>query len=139
MAYYQNNSQRSNDEVRFDLMEHIGVLSMKDSGWTREVNIVSWNGAPAKVDIREWNPEHSRMSRGITLFEEEAETLTKALARRYGLRLKEDKEPARRQFFNEENDRSFVNEKQPAVMQKQGTEAVPMSEITQACVEECIS
>lgn len=86
MAYNQNYSQRSNDRVRFDLMEHIGVLARKDNGWTKEVNIVAWNGGKAKVDIREWDPEHSRMTKGITLLEEEAETLAKSLARRYGLR-----------------------------------------------------
>ena len=86
MAYNQNYSQGSNDKVRFDLMEHIGVLAKKDNGWTKEVNIVAWNGGKAKVDIREWDPDHARMTKGITLFEEEAETLVKALARRYGLR-----------------------------------------------------
>ena len=86
MAYNQNYSQRSNDEVHFDLMEHIGVLGRKDNGWTKEVNIVAWNGGKAKVDIRDWGPDHDRMSRGITLFEEEAENLVKALAHRYGLR-----------------------------------------------------
>ncbi len=85
MAYRQNNSQRRSDEVRFDLMEHIGVLSRKDNGWTREVNIVSWNSGPAKVDIREWDPDHERMTRGVTLFEDEAEKLAKVLANRYGL------------------------------------------------------
>ena len=86
MAYNQNYSQRSNDKVRFDLMEHIGVLAQKDNGWTKEVNIVAWNGGRAKVDIREWDPDHARMTKGITLLEEEAETLVRALARRYGLR-----------------------------------------------------
>ena len=38
------------------------------------------------MDIREWDPDHARMTKGITLFEEEAETLVKALAHRYGLR-----------------------------------------------------
>lgn len=86
MAYNQNYTQKRNDEVRFDLMEHIGVLGKRDNGWTKEVNIVAWNGGRAKVDIREWDPDHARMTKGITLFEEEAETLAKALARRYGLR-----------------------------------------------------
>lgn len=86
MAYNQSYSQGSNDKVRFDLMEHIGVLAKKDNGWTKEVNIVAWNGGKAKVDIREWDPDHARMTKGITLFEEEAETLVKALAHRYGLR-----------------------------------------------------
>ena len=85
MAYRQNNSQGRNDQVRFDLMERIGVLSRKENGWTREVNIVAWNDGPGKVDIREWDPDHKRMTRGVTLFEDEAEKLTKILARRYGL------------------------------------------------------
>ena len=89
MAYRQNDSQGRNDRVRYDLMERIGVLSRKDNGWTREVNIVSWNDGPGKVDIREWDPDHKRMTRGVTLFEDEAERLTKVLARRYGLRLSE--------------------------------------------------
>ena len=87
MAYNQNYSQRNNnDEVHFDLMEHIGVLGTKDNGWTKEVNIVAWNGGRAKVDIRDWDPDHARMTKGITLFEKEAENLVKVLARRYGLR-----------------------------------------------------
>ena len=89
MAYRQNDSQSRNDRVRYDLMERIGVLSRKDNGWTREVNIVAWNDNPGKVDIREWDPDHKRMTRGVTLFEDEAERLTKVLARRYGFRLTE--------------------------------------------------
>ena len=85
MAYRQNNSQDRSDKVRFDLLERIGVLSRKENGWTREVNIVAWNDGPGKVDIRDWNSDHNRMTRGITLFEDEAENLTKVLARRYGL------------------------------------------------------
>lgn len=85
MAYRQNNSQGRNDQIRYELLERIGVLSRKENGWTREVNIVSWNDNPGKVDIREWDPDHKRMTRGVTLFEDEAEKLTKVLARRYGL------------------------------------------------------
>jgi hypothetical protein len=61
------------------------VLGRKENGWTREVNIVAWNDGPGKVDIRDWDPDHKRMTKGITLFEDEAENLTKVLARRYGL------------------------------------------------------
>ena len=86
MAYNQNNAQRSSDNIHFDMMEHIGVLAKKDNGWTKEVNIVAWNGGKAKVDIREWDPNHERMTKGITLFEDEAEIMTRALARRYGVR-----------------------------------------------------
>lgn len=150
MAYRENNSQRRNDQVRFNLLEHIGVLSRKDSGWTREVNIVSWNGAPAKLDIREWNPEHERMSKGITLFEEEAETLTKLLMSKFGMRMNgvgytsreyapqenSSREDADRRYAAEEsgNDRSFFDsERQPEAVNN-----VPESsesEMTEAAVE----
>lgn len=48
----------------------------------KEVNLVSWNGAPAKVDIREWDGDMPR--RGIALTEAEAEALYKVLKGRYG-------------------------------------------------------
>ncbi len=76
----------NNTEVTFEIMEHIGVLDTYDNreqAWTKEVNIVSWNGGPAKIDIRDWSADHERMSRGITLTEEQAENLTKALSDRY--------------------------------------------------------
>ena len=81
----------NNTEVTFEIMEHIGVLDTYDNGeqaWTKEVNIVSWNSGPAKIDIRDWSADHERMSRGITLTEEQAEKLTKSLVERY--RAKED-------------------------------------------------
>ena len=92
MAYREYESQRNRnrdrDRIRYDLIEPIGVLSTRDNGWRREVNIVAWNGGAGKVDIREWDPNHERMTKGVTLFEEEAETLAIVLADRYGLRLK---------------------------------------------------
>ena len=130
MAYRENDSQRRNDSVRYDLKEHIGVLSIKDTGWAREVNIISWNGGTPKVDIREWNPKHERMSKGVTLFEEEAEMLTKLLARRYGLRLM-DGDHARREFIKDENDAPFTGKTEGAE-----PAAVPVSEVVAACVAE---
>lgn len=56
-------------EVTFELMEHIGVFGKDPKGWTREVNKVSWNNGPVKYDIRNWDEEHKRMSKGITLTE----------------------------------------------------------------------
>ena len=76
----------NNTEVTFEIMEHIGVLDTYDNReqpWTKEVNIVSWNGGPAKIDIRDWSADHERMSRGITLTEEQAEKLAMNLAQRY--------------------------------------------------------
>jgi hypothetical protein len=85
MAVY-NGSNANNDaqgrDIEFKLVEKLGVLDTHKSGWAREVNIVAWNGKPPKFDIRDWDPDHERMSRGITLHEREAIKLAKILVQR---------------------------------------------------------
>lgn len=62
----------------FQIVESICVIS-EHNGWTKELNIVSWNHREPKFDIREWNNDHTKMTKGITLNEEEAERLYMAL------------------------------------------------------------
>ena len=62
-------------ELKFEITERIGVLSENAKGWTKELNKVSWNEREPKCDLGEWNPDHSRMGKGITLTDEEVETL----------------------------------------------------------------
>ena len=62
-------------ELKFEITERIGVLSENAKGWTKELNKISWNEREPKYDLREWNPDHSRMGKGITLTDEEVETL----------------------------------------------------------------
>ena len=62
-------------ELKFEITERIGVLSENAKGWTKELNKVSQNEREPKYDLREWNPDHSRMGKGITLTDEEVETL----------------------------------------------------------------
>lgn len=62
-------------ELKFEITERIGVLSENAKGWTKELNKVFWNEREPKYDLREWNPDHSRMGKGITLTDEEVETL----------------------------------------------------------------
>ncbi|MBQ9060160.1 MAG: hypothetical protein IJ128_03360 [Firmicutes bacterium] len=75
---------RNNDdrEVTFEIVEEIGVISTSGTGWQKELNIVAWNGAQGKYDIREWSPHHDRMSRGITLNEQEMRSIVDLLKRR---------------------------------------------------------
>ena len=61
--------------VTYEIKERLGVLGTSDGGWTKELNIVSWNGGQPKFDIREWDPEHERMSKGVTLFSQEMKNL----------------------------------------------------------------
>lgn len=71
-----------NTQITFEIVEKIGVITEYSTGWNREINIVSWNGNEPKYDIREWSPDHERMSRGITLKEEELRTILHLLKNR---------------------------------------------------------
>ena len=76
----------SEGTVEFTIHEHIAVLDRyegREVPWTKEVNIVSWNGGQPKIDIRDWSSDHQRMSRGITLTEEQSRKLAMALTNRY--------------------------------------------------------
>lgn len=67
------------NEITFQIIKPIGVIKTNQCGWSKELNIVSWNKGIPKFDIREWNPEHDRMTRGITFLTDEAENLAKIL------------------------------------------------------------
>lgn len=62
-------------EFTFEIEEKLLVLSENDKGWTKELNRVSFNGAPAKYDIRSWSPDHTKMGKGITPTNEEFDVL----------------------------------------------------------------
>ena len=61
-------------EVKWNIKKNLGVIS-EGGSWKKEVNIVSWNDKPSKVDIRSWDAEHKKMSKGITLGKEELKKL----------------------------------------------------------------
>ena len=58
-------------EIKYEITEEIGVLSENAKGWRKELNMVSWNDAEPKYDLRDWAPEHEKMGKGITMTEEE--------------------------------------------------------------------
>lgn len=62
-------------DITFEIKKELGVISENAKGWTRELNLVSWNGRDAKFDIRDWNEDHTRMSKGISLTEDEMKKL----------------------------------------------------------------
>lgn len=35
-------------EIKYEITEHLGVISETARGWTREVNMISWNGREPK-------------------------------------------------------------------------------------------
>ena len=66
-------------EVKYEIINQIGVFSTSTSGWNIELNRVSWNGNEPKYDIRSWAPDHTKMGKGITLSEEELIALSALL------------------------------------------------------------
>ena len=54
-------------EIKYDIINKVGVLSESSKGWTKELNLISWNGREPKYDIREWDPNHEQMGKGVTL------------------------------------------------------------------------
>lgn len=65
--------------LQFEIVETIGVLSTNKSGWTKELNLVSWNGRAPKFDLRDWAPDHAKMGKGITLSNDELDQLRETL------------------------------------------------------------
>ena len=71
------------NEVTFEIVERIGALDApNDKGWTRELNVVAWNGGEPKLDVRDWSADHQRMTRGITMTEKQGMRFARLLAQR---------------------------------------------------------
>ena len=70
-----------NQELKFEIINQIGVISTSASGWNVELNRVSWNGNEPKYDVRTWSPDHTKMGKGITLSEDEVISLCELLKR----------------------------------------------------------
>ncbi len=66
-------------DIKYEIVEQIGVISESAKGWTKELNKISWNGGEPKYDIRDWAPEHEKMGKGVTLTKNEAENLLSLL------------------------------------------------------------
>jgi hypothetical protein len=67
------------DEIECEIIESFGAFSAGAKNWNKEVNLVSWNGRPAKLDIRAWQSNHEKCGKGIALTREEAGELVKLL------------------------------------------------------------
>jgi len=62
-------------ELKYEIVKNIGIISENEKVWKKELNLISWNDRSPKYDIRDWNENHDRMGKGITLTEEELNKL----------------------------------------------------------------
>lgn len=77
---YSGSQKKEKDDFSFEIVDCIGVLRSLSNGFSKELNIVIWNGRKPKYDIRDWNSDHSRMTRGVTLNQEEMDTICRLMA-----------------------------------------------------------
>lgn len=66
-------------DIKYEIVEEIGVLSENAKGWRKELNLISWNDGAPKYDIRDWASEHEKMGKGTTLTKEEVLKLKEIL------------------------------------------------------------
>lgn len=62
-------------EIKYEIIKNIGTISESSKGWTKELNLISWNDREPKFDLRDWAPEHEKMGKGITMSKEELKKL----------------------------------------------------------------
>lgn len=95
-------------EFSYEIIEEIGqVGNPTPSGWSTQLNLVSWNGREPKLDIRSWNEDMSRMGKGVSLSKEDAKDLALLLNSYLGL-------------SEDDLDRPLTNEEMLAEMAEQG-------------------
>jgi hypothetical protein len=68
-------------EIKFEIIKKIGLLSSTASGWSKQLNLISWNDREPKYDIREWSPDGEKMGKGVTLSKDELVALKELLVR----------------------------------------------------------
>ena len=66
-------------DTSYEIKQRIGTLSSHSKGWKKEINLISWNGHEPKYDIRDWDDEHSKMGKGVTLSKSELKELYSTL------------------------------------------------------------
>ncbi len=62
-------------EIKYNVVENIGIVSEGTNGWNKELNLISWNDREPVFDIRTWSPDHTKMGKGVTVSKEEAKIL----------------------------------------------------------------
>ncbi|MCT4593822.1 MAG: PC4/YdbC family ssDNA-binding protein [Anaeromicrobium sp.] len=61
--------------IKYEIIKTEGVVSESSRGWTKELNLISWNDRPPKYDLRDWATDREKMGKGVTLSKEELKNL----------------------------------------------------------------
>ena len=63
----------------YDIKKELAVITRYNNGGRKEINLVSWNGEPPKLDLRYWEAGHTVVGSGTTMDKAEALAVYKAL------------------------------------------------------------
>ena len=64
-----------NCEIKYEVVDKIGIVSEGNNGWNKELNLISWNEREPVYDLRTWSPDHEKMGKGVTITVAEAKVL----------------------------------------------------------------
>ena len=67
------------DNITCTITHSIGAISEKANGYSKELNLVSWNDAQPKYDLRTWHSDHEKSGKGLTMSKEELIALYKLI------------------------------------------------------------
>lgn len=80
--------KKDRDSFTYEILHRYAVLGTCFNGERIEVNKVSFNGNPARLDIRRWRPEEpdprDRCRKGISMTDEQGRMLYETLKGIYG-------------------------------------------------------
>ena len=62
-------------QIPYKIIKHLGELAAQNNGFTKQLNLISWNNREPVYDIRTWNEEHTEFGKGVTLTMREAKEL----------------------------------------------------------------
>ena len=65
-------------KIKCNIVRNLCKISENNRGYTTEANLVSWNDAAPKLDIRQWSPYHIPC-KGVALTDAEGMRLYTAL------------------------------------------------------------
>lgn len=59
-------------DLKYEIKEKILSVNDGRSDWNLELNLISWNDKAPKYDLRKWSQDGTKMSKGLTMNEDEA-------------------------------------------------------------------
>jgi len=66
-------------DIKYEIVQKVGVLSKSASGWAKELNLIRWNDREPKYDLRDWSADGGKMGKGVTLSRDELVALKELL------------------------------------------------------------